>query len=433
MNTYAPFLKVILSAALTFSAANINAKDYVIGLSSYSSVADKKVQVSKIVKFVSHLKANDSVWLIDGYSLDTISRVNIPDDPAYNSPKARIAVNRQAIGQLVKFAKNDMAAMAETMQLPAGAIRLPQLLRSIANNKSSSDIEVMLFGSPHYIDRVDADFSMVEQFPSDGHILNQRTQTPYGLADNKKLLSGMRVHWFYGQKSNFINDRHSAAVERFWTLYTEYTGGKLVSFSGDLLTLLSRASNNAIAPTHSFRLNPKDDKMEMVRLPVDVMTKSIHQRPVSTQPITPETLAHAHNVEVGITWQCKDCDLDLYASPYPNAPILYFGKTETPQGIYYKDYMHAPSGSKGFETISFKKPLDLRVLKLVVNFYRGNVAKGVKGEIRLSIDGTTYSKPFHIQANTGNKGKGVQALLNDGEGNLQSILFEPKSFFTMTH
>jgi len=431
MNIYAPFVKLILSAALAFSSSYIVAKEYVVALSPYSSTADKKIQVSEVVKLVSHLKAKDSVWFIDGYTLETLGRVNIPDNPAYNSPKAKIAVNRQAISQLVQFAKTDTVVMAKTM--PSGAIRLPQLLRSIANNKSSSNIEVMLFGSPHYTDKVDAAFSMTDgQFPSDGHILNQRTQTPYGLVGNKKLLFAMRLHWFYGSKDKFINDRHGAAVERFWTLYMERTGGKLVSFSSDLLTVLSRANNHAVAPTHSYRLNPDDDKMEMVRLPIDVMTKSIHQRPVSINALSPETLKYANNVEVGITWQCKDCDLDLYAMSYPNAPVLYFGKTDTPQGIYYKDYLYSPSGSNGFETIAFKVPLDLRVMKLVVNFYRGKVTSGAKGEIRLSIDGVTYSRTFHIKANKGNKGKGVQSLLNSRENKSQhSILFEP-SFFTQS-
>jgi hypothetical protein len=421
---------ILLSTSLVLSATQLQAKDYAIALSPFSSVVDKKLQVREIVKFISELKSNDHVWLLDGYSLETIGRVSIPDNPAYNSPKARIAVNRQAIAQLVRFAKTDNAALADTMALPVETIRAPQLLRSIANNKTHDNMEVIIFGSPHYVDRVDSSFSMLGQIPSTGHLLHKRTQTPYGLADDKKLLSNMRVHWFYGHNDSFMNERHSEAVLGFWTLYMAHTKGKLVSFSGDLLTLISRAKNNAKAPAHSYFLDPNDDKIEMVRLPANVMEKSIHERAISTKPITLAMLTHAQHVEVGIRWAC-DCDLDLYAQPYPNAAILYFGETETPDGIYFKDYQYAPSASLGFETIAFKRPLDLRVLKLAVNFYRGEVEKGIKGEIRLTIDGATYSKLFHIKANTGNKAKGVRALLNGGKGGLHSVLFEPASFFNM--
>ena len=73
-------------------------------------------------------------------------------------------------------------------------------------------------------------------------------------------------------------------------------------------------------------------------------------------------------------------------------------------------------------------------MKFVINFYRGDVPNGVQGELRLSVDGNTYSKPFDIKANEGNKGKGVQALLNDTGGkNPQSILFEPSTFSPVKH
>ncbi|NQY65601.1 MAG: hypothetical protein HRT38_18210 [Alteromonadaceae bacterium] len=418
-----------IALALALGSIHANAKDYAIGLSPYSSVEAKKDQVRGIINMVAELKADDTMWLIDGYSLETIGRMRIPNNPAYKSKKAKIAANLQAIGQLAVFAKQDNEKIANTQGVPIGTIRIPQLLRSIANNKPSSDIEVILFGSPHYVDRSEVAFSMVDgQFPSTGHLLNRRTQTPYGLADDKALLSGMRVHWFYGS-DRFINNRHSSAVERLWTLYTELTNGKLVTFSEDLATVLSRATNNAKAPAHSYQLDPNDNKIEMIRLPVKVMSKSIRQRPISSTALPLRKLRHATDVEVGITWNCNNCDLDLYAKANPTAPILYFGNTKTPQGTYFKDYQYSPKGSNGFETINFKTPLDLRVMKFVINFYRGNVVGGVKGELRLTIDGKTYSKPFHLKSPKGNKGADVSALLSDNKIISQySVVFEPLKF-----
>lgn len=402
-------------------------RNLVVAISPYMKPSEAKAQNTKLLKFLTELEAGDDVILLDGYHLSIIGEFKIPDNASYESPKARLGVNRKAVSNLMRFTKNVTAPGADGHPVVNGAVRLPQLLRYVANNFVGPDrLDVIILGSPLYDDPKEPVFSMVQgHFPSDGHLFASQSNTPFGAAGHTDLFKNLYVHIGYGNTPVMHNDRHGYFVERFWTLFVEQHGGKLASFVGDLPTLYRRIRHNVTPVKHDYT-PVKSEKLEMIRLSLEENRQSIYDRPLSTAQVTQAQLRKAGHVEIGISWQCGECDLDLYARPTPGAPVLYFGNTESAQGRYWKDYRNSPALTNGFETIAFDVPLDLRVLLIAVNFYEGNAPHGVSGEIRLSIDGNTYASTFKIDANTGNHGKGTLKSIEAGRSNTpHSIIINP--------
>ena len=80
------------------------------------------------------------------------------------------------------------------------------------------------------------------------------------------------------------------------------------------------------------------------------------------------------HVRIGIKWPGK-LDLDLHVTPRPGAKELYYNLTKTPEGTLEKDWS-SPKGTMGYETVELRGPVDLRTLKIALNFYRGEKAPG---------------------------------------------------------
>ena len=132
---------------------------------------------------------------------------------------------------------------------------------------------------------------------------------------------------------------------------------------------------------------------------------------MSNAPLPKGRATRAESLQIGIAWECESCDIDLYARPFPGAPVLYFGHTQSPQGRYWKDYTNSPLLTNGQETIGFTVPVDLRTLTLAVNFYRGEAPGRAQGEIRIAVDDQTFALPFHLPAEIGNGGVGMASVL----------------------
>ena len=125
-------------------------------------------------------------------------------------------------------------------------------------------------------------------------------------------------------------------------------------------------------------------------------------------------MGRATGVEIGLSWDCPRCDLDLYARPYPDADILYFDNTQTSEGRYWKDFRTSPQEVRGYETIEFGVPLSLRNLEIVVNHFSGQAEGGITAELRITVNGETYAKTFRLSPGEGNHGAGVQNAFSSG-------------------
>lgn len=397
------------------------AKEFYIVLTPHQSTEHAQAQAKTVLKYLTTLDAGDKVHLLDGVSLQPIGRFDIPENPKYKSPKIRLKLNGKTVSALMKFAKADHPERAA----PHHSILLPQVLEHIAINKSGDEpVDVIVLASPLYRDSRNNSFDMGDNvFPSDGHLQTSRSETPFGI-DDKKLLSGIRLHLGYPNET-LTSEGYTRAVKRFWALYMARQNGEMVTFTPNISSLFNRVDTNKPAPNYTYELD-KTVKPEMIRLRVHKPVQTIYERRVSTAPMSKTTIKNANNVELGLTWDCSTCDLDIYAVPFKGAKVLYFGQSKTPQGMHLKDFTSSPDVQHGYETILFNAPINLNELRIVINFYNGKSSKGVKGVLRLAANGNTYAHNFHISTISGNQSEGIELALNTGKSShAQTLVIDP--------
>ncbi|MEM9388080.1 MAG: hypothetical protein AAGA68_23695 [Pseudomonadota bacterium] len=402
-------------------APSCAARETAVGISPYQEpIQVRQVITTTLQHFVAQ-EPGDTTTFIDAWSNQTIAIFTIPEGRAYASPKARLTYNGQAVAALMRFA--DAARPPSGASEPAllGAIRLPQFLSHVQDtNTADAPLEMIVFGSPFYDDRADAAVSMATGLvPSDGHINSSRADTPFGTKNTAPRSQPMRLHWALDPSAQWNSDRHRFFVQRFWTLYVEARGMSLASFNTDRTALLRRASKGANAPAHGYVLE-EGEKREMIRLrPADIPQRLYDAEPTTTPPRA-DMIGAATNVEVGLTWDCARCDLDIYARPHRQAQVLYYGQSITPEGHHWKDHVRAPRGGRengpanGYETIGFTGTVDLHQLEIAISFYSGTALAGVQAELRLSANGQTWSYPFRLDARRGKKGEGVAEAFASG-------------------
>lgn len=409
-------IAIVLTILLFSSIAH--ARDFVIALTPNQSPDHALKQVQNSLRFVTALEGSDRVTFLDSSNLTTLAIFTVPEGKNYTHLKARLTYNKNAVSALFRFAK---LANGNT-----NTVRLPQLLRMVGERFSPSEpLEVLVFGSPFYDDPKDADYSMAGGLvPSDAHILASRKDTPYGTKENKDTLSNIRLHLIFESEDVFRSDQHRYFIKRFWALYLKTQGGAVSTFTADHSAAFQRMRDGATTPTFPYKLDDSS-KLEMIRLRFTKPETSIYERPISTKPLPQQNIKKAHSVQLGLIWDCAKCDLDLLARSNAGAAIIYFGNNETPEGIHIKDFLTSPEQTNGYETIEFKVPIDLRRLQVVVNFYGGITIKPIRGELRLSVDGQTYSAPFTITAKLGNAGSDLNSVFQTGNNTKYSFFIHP--------
>jgi hypothetical protein len=144
------------------------------------------------------------------------------------------------------------------------------------------------------------------------------------------------------------------------------------------------------------------DKVEMVQVVAPFQeTLPIHERRLASHPASADTVRMATNVEVGITWNCGGCDVDLHVTPAPRAETLYFGRKFTDQGQFHKDFTSGRALANGLERVTLYGPLDLSKMRIEIKHFSGFAPTGIDGELRIAIGGETYGRPFRLEPKLG--------------------------------
>ena len=403
--------------------------EMVVGLSPFNDKAQTQSQVKAVINYLlENAKPGDKIRFYDAYNLKSLETFQVPNNKGYTNPRAKLMVNKDAVKKLLQFAEKAQRPQGEGQPSVIGAIRAPEFLRFLGENVSiNRPTNLILMGSQKYDDPSQKGFSMARgHVPGDGHLQVSVGQSPFGMSGNPELLKNIRVHWGF-PGSDRPQDNSQYFIKRFWTLFIERQGGQLVTFTGDLPTLFDRVRSGARAPKHDYVLT-STTKLEMILYrPNEVKEQvSIYERPLSATPVSLTVVKKAQRVEIGISWDCAQCDLDLYAQPHPKAEILYFEYTQSREGKYWKDFRVSPSSSNSYETVSFHKPVDVSQLFLAINFFKGKVSKSVDGEIRVAIGNRTYAKKFQLKANKGNKASGIESTLkNRKAANVNWLIIDP--------
>lgn len=414
-------LAIHASLFLMFLApvSSVLAQDLSIGLSPFMQPEAAAMQVKTVLRFLTEtLEPGESCFVFDAYNIRSIGTFTVPNKPAYRHAKAKLQANKQVVRAMLGFAKQARRPQGSHEPSIIGAIRLPQALRFIGEHYPATEqTHVLLFGSPLYDDHKEKDFTMRHNhIPGDGHLTKARSVTPYGIKGQESLLAKYRVHLVFPDNRWQQDDHHAFYVKRFWTLFIEGQGGVLSTFSSDLPTVFQRVRNQTPAPKHAYELE-RSDKLEMILLrpPVVQHELSIYDRQISKDPLARADLTQARDVVVGITWDQPKVDLDLYVRPSPDAAVLSYKHTQSPEGTYYKDFTSSPRVNNGYETVAFTVPLKIQNIVIAVNYYGGRTKAPISGALRLSLGDRTYAHPFVLSAKQGNGGQGGEATMESGQ------------------
>jgi hypothetical protein len=345
----------------------------------------------------------------DAFNLKTITRVQIPNAKVFNSPKTRANQFATSIGELKQFLARNNDEPGGTKTSLEGALRLPQFCDFLTQERpprvGDAKIPLLLIGNPLYQDSKEPGFSMVDgYFPSDGHLRASREESVFGFNSGGGSPQGPRVYWAYFGDP-WMSDLHREKVARFWGLYMERRGGRLASFSTDLATAVGAFSSQApgrSAASNGWAPDPRQTKPEMFRVSrsvnlVDWLTGDAQHE---SSPPSPSQMVGP--LKIGIRWK-ENIDLDLYAAPARGAETLFFQHPRSPEGYYFKDHRSSPG--REYEFIEFESPVDVRNVRVFVNFYSGSCPNGPRGEVRIEFLNHIYSGTFVIASPEGNQGR----------------------------
>lgn len=393
-------LFVILFVSVLTSCAG---ERYVIGLTPFLEKSAKDDVFRRIVAMVlEDLPQKSSLAIYDAYHLTNITRLEIPDVRAFASGKTRANQFREQVGHLRSFLAADHERPKVARLKFDQAVRMPQFLDFLSENLGVSDpAAVLIIGSPLYVDAKEPGFSMAEgYFPSDGHLLATRDESPFGLKDRSEALKNYTVHFGY-LGDPWVSAVHQEKIARFWTLYTERQGARLATFCGDLATLFAAAKNKSNTREMRYEFDEGNTKIEMLRVTRDVAAADWITRDVLSNPRPAPPTKMVGPMKIGIRWK-GEIDLDLYASASADASMLFFENTRVAEGYYFKDHRNSPD--REYEFVEFEALVDVNRVQARINFYKGE-APSPRGEVRIEFDGRIYSGEFAIAARHGNKGR----------------------------
>jgi hypothetical protein len=383
---------------------------YIVGISPFLDTIVKDTVFRGLVRLiVEDLPLGSKLEVYDAFNLKSITRLSIPAAKVFNSPKTRANQFASSIGDVKQFLARDNAKPGDAKSGFEGAICLPQFCDFLAQDRAPQEgdakLPLLLIGSPLYQDAREPAFSMTGgYFPSDGHLRASREESIFGFNPGQGASQRFLVYWTYFSDP-WISDLHREKVTRFWALYIERREGRLASFSSDLSTAMRAFSSEApgtSAASNGWVADPLQTRPEMVRATRNVELVDWLTGDAAPDANPPPPSRFTGPLKIGIRWK-DNIDLDLYATPRPDAETLFFQHARSPEGYYFKDHRSSPG--REYEYIEFEAPVDVRAVKALVNFYAGSCDDGPRGEVRIEFLNRIYSGTFEIASSDGNKGR----------------------------
>lgn len=385
------------------------ARDTVVVLSPNQESAALQAQIETVIGHLTQtLALGERAIFVDGANARLAAEFVVPDREAYENPRAKLQANGPAL--------RDLKQVIDRAQDGAATIDMAATLRTVRETFPAADggSDMIVLASPIATPALAPHLSMRDgRIPSDGHIAAAAGDSPYGASGISGSLEGYEIHWGLIGPDWAISTAHAHHVERFWTLTAEAHGASMAYFGDDLRTMFRNTGGDVPDRQHAEPLQP-EAKVEMLQFAADGgAVAALFSDPLVTGPASELTWRSASGVRIGITWPCRDCDIDLYVRPNPRAPVIYFGQPATAEGRLFKDFTNSPVG--GYETVALVGEANLGEVRLALNLYRGNVPQGgVEGEIRIAIGEDIRAMPFTIPASVGNRGDGAESVILDG-------------------
>lgn len=386
--------------------------EYIIGL-PHAFAGDKKADLYQPVRtFIKHtMNHGDTLQLFDAYSLEFIAKVTIPNEgKAYKNP-----IYRQQ-----KFSRQLKSIRQHIEQIPVAgiSINVPRFLEHLANgafagtSPPNRQVNILVIGNAEHRELREPAFNMQNGwFPSDAYIKVSPEKSIYGTQGKQGLLTGFSISFLHINKPDeWYNELYRHRIERFWGLYIQSQGGRLVIFTPDARTAFDQFQLGNTTSVAKYTFDHTAHKMEMLRadrdgMPADTRTDGADflnlDAPISTSP-PPYSKGV---IKVGTRWKCSGGDIDIYGKGSKSSPFLYFSNPRSIEGLYFKDFRTSPDAINGLEYIEFTQPIDLYEMKVLINHYSGTCDNGVNGAVRVFFDGHIYEASFHLRTTEGNKGQ----------------------------
>lgn len=404
------------------------ARHYIIGLSpNYPSPLRKPLTEAMLSLLMRDMASGSSFVVVDAWNNVEVARGDVPDDPGFNPQPGNKEYNNRRVrlldAQRLKINAFIQTPNATAQNLDPSSLKVTRFLQDagkfylrqndripIENN------QIILIGDPIFHDPGALEWSFREGFyPSDGAIRAPDAESLFGTDGKKNLLQGVPVHFAFGATPKWFDFSHEAQVGRFWSLYVQGVGGKLVTFGDDLSLAFRQAADGKKIPKLTPVFEPDSVKVEMVairRKEIDQTLRELLFEPTAKliekyKPQNRPLRSKSGAARIGIAWGCQTCDMDLYVSDGKAADELYYARRQTITGRFYKDFAaieDVPAPIRGYEYVELDNVADIRAIAIGVNFYSGALEGGVSGTLRVEFEGWVYAYEFHVPAPEGNFG-----------------------------
>ena len=425
--------------------------NYVIFCSPGLSKEQKKLVALEFQKIIaggsgkgndpqSGMKPGDTLQVFNASNLALLGELRMPESA--RTANLQFKAGADLVKGFFDFLKIDNAT-----DIPA---KIPSLVSSFKEKVRAKDAKVLIIGTPLYFDDVTA-HDMRKGWLSDGYFQQQEDVTVFSTLNKEKNLRGCTFRFCtllgdenYGTKNK---GSHKDKVKRFWALYFNQCGGKLVSFQSDIPTGFQTLLKDDLEE-FTYSVNKNDKRMMLVtsetelspgdttKIPVgeginitqvdginNVSTSTNQTISMSGDDLSwitadPQNYNKTHSngdvgqtqtaTRVALTWptggENADQDLDLYVRSKNSTEELCYKLNQSKDGKYTKDFPANSKAKFGFEIVDLNSNVEPANLQIWVNAYSGKPKVEFTGEVRVLHRGKLTVYPVKINAKSGNQG-----------------------------
>jgi hypothetical protein len=352
--------------------------------------------------------------------LATIVEATVPEG-------APVLRQRRAGPSIARLARELSVATNST-----GQFLLPSVMDAIGRQWTSQNDTVLLVGPALHTDARQPEFNFTTNWPSDGHLTAPAGRSPFSTVDRRHLLDGVGVYWIVTDMDRMANSRQAEAIRRFWTLYLGLQGGTLLNFSPDASSTIANAmagrlstgsvptvdlhdTSVSMLPSRIAEPSPAAPVPAVVRVFITNVVEEVHVVTITNEIEVVRQTALPRvaqgNSGIGIVWSsgtrgAQGLDLDLYVWVPKDSTELFYGKTMSATGRYFRDVRQSAESASTdwrgtYEFVELQG--DQLPPEVWINVFAG---KGpAQGELRIQHQGREHRVAFAIPSVRGNGGR----------------------------
>jgi len=266
--------------------SSINAKEYIVAIPQATLSTEFKAHAAAgFLELLQSWKKDDRLIVLNSETGAVLCDLVF----SQNGPRKHIKdMNRQSCG---------VATLLSNATGTDNLVNLPQIIAHL-DAYNYDQPELVIFGSPIFKDPKNGlDFS--NGFPSDAHVTKKFGYhiTPFNRAHIKRALTG-NFHWIYfDPKDNiFVNQKHVQGVLRFYALYLNSSGLRLITFSKHARD--ARKANIANSPEIAIPdLENKDIRIIRFHSLQSVKAVQVAAQRFTWQPVSVSSLSSYHDTQ----------------------------------------------------------------------------------------------------------------------------------------